>query len=49
MTYAFDGEVTDFKEKGLVTPKGGEGEKRYSENKFAHAGVACAKAKSVDH
>jgi hypothetical protein len=36
MTYAFDGEVTDFKEKGLVTPKGGEGEKRYSENKFAH-------------
>ena len=53
MTYAFDGEVitevADFKEKGLMTSKGGEGEKRYSENKFAHAGVACAKGKSVDH
>ena len=32
MTYAFDGEVitegANFEEKGLVTPEGGEGEKR---------------------
>ena len=49
MTYVFDGEVitevANFKEKGLVTPEGGEGEKRYSENKFAHAGVSVQKAR----
>ena len=45
MTYAFDGEVitevANFKEKGLVTPEGGEGEKGILKISLPMQGCLC--------